>query len=215
MNVTCTGCPAKYSVPDEKVRGKKVRITCKHCGTTLVVDGSALGAGRSVGGKVEAAGAAGAVPMVSLGPAIEPTSPVATQPTPPAPELTWLVGFADERQERHTTSAVVDLYASGKIDDETLLWKDGMDEWLALFDIPEVAGAMKQRGVARRAPSFDAPLTSDDEPTVVGKSPFEDETVVSSAPEVAKSSPVAAAALQPTAGCSLLSVPPPAAARAL
>ena len=43
MNVTCTGCPAKYAVPDEKVRGKKVRITCKHCGANIVVDGSALG----------------------------------------------------------------------------------------------------------------------------------------------------------------------------
>ena len=41
MNVTCTGCPAKYAVPDEKVRGKKVRITCKHCGTNIVVDGTA------------------------------------------------------------------------------------------------------------------------------------------------------------------------------
>src|SRR6478735_6317616 len=40
MNVTCTGCPAKYAVPDEKVRGKKVRITCKHCGTHIVVDGT-------------------------------------------------------------------------------------------------------------------------------------------------------------------------------
>src|SRR5260221_703646 len=45
MNVACTACPAKYSVPDEKVRGKKVKITCKHCGTAIVVDGSSLGPG--------------------------------------------------------------------------------------------------------------------------------------------------------------------------
>ena len=38
MIVACSSCPAQYSVPDAKVRGKKVRVTCKHCGTGIVVD---------------------------------------------------------------------------------------------------------------------------------------------------------------------------------
>ena len=42
MNVACTACPAKYAVPDDKVRGRKVKITCKHCGTAIVVDGSKM-----------------------------------------------------------------------------------------------------------------------------------------------------------------------------
>jgi predicted Zn finger-like uncharacterized protein len=36
--VACSSCPAQYSVPDAKIRGKKVRVTCKHCGTAIVVD---------------------------------------------------------------------------------------------------------------------------------------------------------------------------------
>jgi predicted Zn finger-like uncharacterized protein len=36
--VACSSCPAQYSVPDAKIRGKKVRVTCKHCGTGIVVD---------------------------------------------------------------------------------------------------------------------------------------------------------------------------------
>jgi predicted Zn finger-like uncharacterized protein len=44
MNVSCTSCSAKYGIPDEKVRGKKVKITCKHCGTAIVVDGTTLDA---------------------------------------------------------------------------------------------------------------------------------------------------------------------------
>lgn len=40
MNVSCTNCPAKYAVPDEKVRGRKVRITCKRCGAAIIVDGT-------------------------------------------------------------------------------------------------------------------------------------------------------------------------------
>lgn len=38
MIVACTSCPAQYSVPDAKVRGKKVRVTCKHCGAGILVD---------------------------------------------------------------------------------------------------------------------------------------------------------------------------------
>src|SRR4051794_39951285 len=147
MNVTCTGCPAKYSVPDEKVRGKKVRITCKHCATNIVVDGSALGATESAStsvlpqvepaapepapaSPVAAASKAAATPLASA-PAV---TPAAGKPAPV--ETTWLVGFIDDRQEPHTTSSVVDLYAARKIDHETLVWKDGMDDWLPPFDVP-------------------------------------------------------------------------------
>ena len=38
--VTCTSCSAQYSVPDAKIRGKKVRITCRHCAAGFVVDAS-------------------------------------------------------------------------------------------------------------------------------------------------------------------------------
>ncbi|HEX4336560.1 MAG TPA: zinc-ribbon domain-containing protein [Polyangiaceae bacterium] len=44
MNIACSSCPAKYAVPDEKVRGRKVRITCKRCGAAIIVDGTAVGA---------------------------------------------------------------------------------------------------------------------------------------------------------------------------
>ncbi len=221
MNVTCTGCPAKYSVPDEKVRGKKVRITCKHCGTNIVVDGSALGASQSVLPQAEpAVDAAAPGPAASPSPAATPpgapttaavapaVSAMASAPTKAAStESTWLVGFIDERQEQHSTSGVADLYASRKIDDETLVWKDGMDDWLSPFDVPEIAALLKQRGVARRAPSFALSGSSDDEPTVVGRSPFDDETVVSSvapaeteqrAPAKSPAAPAVSAARQST-----------------
>ncbi|HYP74732.1 MAG TPA: zinc-ribbon domain-containing protein [Polyangiaceae bacterium] len=39
MIIVCNSCSAQYSVSDAKVRGKLVRITCKHCSTAIVVDG--------------------------------------------------------------------------------------------------------------------------------------------------------------------------------
>lgn len=48
MIVACNSCPSQYSVPDAKVRGKKVRITCKHCGAPIVVDGSNMPAAAAL-----------------------------------------------------------------------------------------------------------------------------------------------------------------------
>ncbi len=40
MKVTCQSCQAKYSIADEKVRGKVAKIRCKKCGTTIIVNGT-------------------------------------------------------------------------------------------------------------------------------------------------------------------------------
>jgi predicted Zn finger-like uncharacterized protein len=37
--IVCNSCSTQYSVNDAKVRGKLVRITCKHCASAIVVDG--------------------------------------------------------------------------------------------------------------------------------------------------------------------------------
>src|SRR6478736_8756519 len=160
MNVTCTGCPAKYAVPDEKVRGKKVRITCKHCGTNIIVDGTASDE---------------AAPK----PAAQATQPKAfaeakqsAQAKAPA-ESMFIVGFADDRQETHPVSRIVELYSAGKIDDEALVWKDGMADWLSPFDVPELAAAFRAKNVAPRAPGA-AFAAAEDEATLVVRSPLDD-----------------------------------------
>ncbi|MET0792306.1 MAG: hypothetical protein ABW061_12360 [Polyangiaceae bacterium] len=41
------------------------------------------------------------------------------------------------------------------MDDEALVWKDGMADWLSPFDVPEVAAAMLGRGVTRKSSQAD------------------------------------------------------------
>src|SRR5579862_8566404 len=40
MKITCQACQAKYTIADDKVVGKVVKIRCKKCGATIVVNGS-------------------------------------------------------------------------------------------------------------------------------------------------------------------------------
>ncbi len=50
MNVQCLSCSSRYSVPDAKVQGRKVRIKCKRCGEPILIDGTGLGKAQVVSG---------------------------------------------------------------------------------------------------------------------------------------------------------------------
>ncbi len=181
MNVSCTSCSAKYAVPDEKVRGKKVKITCKHCGTGIIVDGTKPGA-MSVAPAAPAAPAAAGAPRPAATPAVPVAAPSpAATPAAAAPaidqEPRWDVAYPDDRQETLSASEIAEKYAQGSLDDDAFLWRDGMADWAAPFDIPELAAVLSARGLTRSvavaAAAATPPLLEEDEATQVQRSPFE------------------------------------------
>ena len=108
MKVTCQSCQAKYTIADEKVRGKVAKIRCKKCGTTIIVNGT------------DAASSGGTVAdYTQQGPADEQ----------------WSILVADGDQRQLTVSQVAELFAAGSISLETPAWKDGMADWLPISQI--------------------------------------------------------------------------------
>lgn len=166
MNVACTACPAKYAVPDDRVRGKRVRITCKHCGTFIVVDGTHLGEGGSQAGRMPqntAANAAREKRKTMLGIGGSPNASAAAslgvpaQSSPRASRVppadvpshhAWLVALSDGRREPASLARIVDLFVANSIDTSTYIWREGMPDWKKPFEIPEIAAALRARGVA-------------------------------------------------------------------
>lgn len=216
MNVTCTGCPAKYAVPDEKVRGKKVRITCKHCGTNIIVDGTVSDPAQEASPKPAAQPTASAAKST----AVEPKQPAAAKAAAAPSEVMFIVGFADDRQEMHTIARIVELYSAGKIDDDTLVWKDGMPDWLSPFDVPELAAAFRAKNVAPRAQAPTAPAfmpADEEDATLVVKSPLDDPEVAAAIAASAPSAPPTTTAAAPTttaaAPATTAAAPAPAAAK--
>jgi predicted Zn finger-like uncharacterized protein len=193
MNVSCTSCSAKYAVPDEKVRGKKVKITCKHCGTGIIVDGTKLdAAAEPAPAAISAAPApAPAAAPLAVTQAATPLAvakaaapePAAKAPAPEAAakpvveELRFDIAYPDDRQETLSVSEIVDEYEKGTLDDDAFIWREGMTDWKAPFDIPELSAALAARGLKKRAaPLAQAPLAQpfvDDEPTKIQDSPLE------------------------------------------
>ena len=136
MNVACPSCPAKYAVPDEKVRGKKARITCKRCGSAIIVDGTSLQASKPP-------------PKPRAEPLPPPPAASGSEEAAPSPQE-WLVAITDDRQEPASTDEIVAWYSASVIDADTFIWKDGMAEWQTAFEIPEIARALEQQGLERR-----------------------------------------------------------------
>ncbi|HMI85178.1 MAG TPA: zinc-ribbon domain-containing protein [Polyangiaceae bacterium] len=114
MKVTCQSCQAKYTIADEKVRGKVAKIRCKKCGTTIIVDGNDPASATAEPAAV---------------------APVADYTQQGASDEQWTVLVADGDQRTLTAAQVAELYASGTVGYETLVWKDGMGDWTAIGQV--------------------------------------------------------------------------------
>jgi predicted Zn finger-like uncharacterized protein len=121
MKITCQACAAKYTIADEKVLGKIVKIRCKKCGATIVVNGNDPSA---------SAGSAGAEPPHAFDYASQG-----------AQADGWTVNVADGDQRTMADAEIVAGYHAGWITDETYCWKDGMTDWLPLREIEQLYAA--------------------------------------------------------------------------
>jgi predicted Zn finger-like uncharacterized protein len=110
MEVHCESCPAKYAIPDEKVRGRKVRIKCKHCSAAILVDGSKLGASPSGAHTADPASQTKPSAPAPMRAAAEPApTRAASTPDPeppPEPAAATKPAAAAETQPKATTAAI-------------------------------------------------------------------------------------------------------------
>lgn len=112
MKIVCEACQAKYSISDDKVRGKAFKIRCKKCSHIIVVR-SGEGSG--------------------LSPQPEPVS----VPTPAAEAATWHIVVDGEQVGPLSESDVRARLSRGEITGETYIWREGMGDWLKISTVPE------------------------------------------------------------------------------
>jgi len=142
MKVSCQACGAKYTIADDKVRGRKVKIRCKSCGTPIVVDGQ---------GDAPAAPAAGGAPAAA--------APAAAT----GPSASWSVNLSDTEQRTMSTEEIVAAWKSGEVTTDAFVWKDGMGDWVAVLECAELAPLLAGGAAAAPAPDAGTPFG----PTVV------------------------------------------------
>ncbi len=120
MKIICDACSAKYSIADEKVRGKVFKIRCKKCSNVILVRGD----------EPEPA------PMEAQAPAATTVSP---RPAGIADE--WYVVINQEQVGPLAPSQVREKIEQGEINGDTFAWKEGMADWVGLSTLSEFKDA--------------------------------------------------------------------------
>src|SRR5262245_24173435 len=112
MKITCQSCQSKYTVSDDKVQGKTVKIKCRKCGATILVNSG--GATTSTGG--------GVADPVSVSTGGDGAS-------------SYLVNVAEGDQRSMSMAEVVAAYNGSVITADTYVWADGMGDWQPLGQV--------------------------------------------------------------------------------
>jgi predicted Zn finger-like uncharacterized protein len=141
MKIVCDACQAKYSIADDKIQGKAFKIRCKKCNHIIVVKlGAENAQGASVGG-----GAASERPRTTGSHA---AAKAAEQPV-------WHIVVDGEQVGPLTESEIKDRLRQGKVNSDTLVWKEGFADWTQFSAVPELTpllARITQHPVAKPAP---------------------------------------------------------------
>ncbi len=170
MKITCQSCQSKYNVADEKVQGKIVKIRCRKCGATIVVQGNG---GAATNGSGAAAGPANAGAAGGEAEGVQ-----------------WHVNVGDADPRTMSLSELVEAYNAGTVAQDTFIWTDGMDDWKPLSEIDAVVSALHAGAAAAPAPAFPSPAVEPAYTAPAAATP-------ASAPMMAAAAPVAAVAAEP------------------
>jgi predicted Zn finger-like uncharacterized protein len=122
MKIVCDACSAKYSIADDKVRGKVFKIRCKKCSNIIVVRGTTNGEGEAHEEQRDSRlfdehGEDGEM----------------------AEDAIWHVVVDQEQVGPLTPAEVRQRFAQGQIDAETYTWREGFADWQPLASISEFA----------------------------------------------------------------------------
>lgn len=161
MKFSCERCQTRYSIGDEKVRGKVLKIRCKTCGNIVVVRES-TGTGQAQAEQAIAAASSTGGGVTSLAP--PQSASAAGAPRAPAgrPDVDWYVAIKGKQHGPAKRDEVARLFREGKISDRSYLWHEGMAAWTRLREVPQFASLLQPTG-AEAPPSRRPPPPPSDE----------------------------------------------------
>ncbi|HVR02438.1 MAG TPA: AgmX/PglI C-terminal domain-containing protein [Polyangia bacterium] len=176
MKFVCDRCQTKYSIADEKVRGKVLKVRCKTCQNVITVREAGAKPSQNALSPVRSSqkpSGAHAAPLAEVGEHDEqserthiapaPAGLMADllqgqlhgrRPTPPPPPplgdgVEWFLALDGAQQGPFARRALVDHLLALPKNADVHVWNDKMDGWKSPKDVPEVAHDL----TARRPPT--------------------------------------------------------------
>ncbi|MDQ3263276.1 MAG: zinc-ribbon domain-containing protein [Myxococcota bacterium] len=167
MNFACENCQRRYTIADEKVRDRPVRIRCKACQHLMSV-GPLPAPEPQAYEEEEKEDATRMVSLESLevlrvqtmSPAVAAPAPAPAanpwedEPTRAAPSgedgALWFVSSGGKQLGPFATAELVAKLRSGAVQARNFVWKKGMTDWKRASDLPELAGLLEEPAAAAR-----------------------------------------------------------------
>jgi predicted Zn finger-like uncharacterized protein len=181
MKFLCDRCKTRYSIADERVRGKVLKIRCKSCSHVITVregmtddeDGAtpapvaatpapaAKAGGAKQGGTftgpapVGRGGSASAANGSALADAfaqVMQPQRADTEPPPSALEEEWYVSLDGNQEGPYSLAEAQAWIAGKKLDDDLYCWSEGFDDWLPVDKVGHFRGLRKAAPAKPRPP---------------------------------------------------------------
>src|SRR5262245_14383979 len=127
MKIVCDNCSTKYSIADEKVRGKVFKIKCKKCSHIIVVKGQEGAAAE--GAPVGPGGFDQKETKVFDYSGYDGSQASAGASAPGAAEAVWHLVIDREQVGPLSPVELQQKWAAGEIDAETYAWREGFGDW--------------------------------------------------------------------------------------
>ena len=128
MKIVCDACAAKYSIADDKVKGKVFKIRCKKCSNIIVVRGTGGAADEPAAG-----------PYDQKETRVYDYGSQDAGAAPPADDAVWHVVIDQEQIGPISVADVQARFAAGELDVESYVWREGFADWLPLSQVPDFA----------------------------------------------------------------------------
>jgi predicted Zn finger-like uncharacterized protein len=131
MKFVCERCQTKYSIADDKVRQKVLKIRCKTCENVITIRDAVVVASQ-----------------VAAMPPPAPAPPAAR----PARFVEWHIVINGQQDGPFALSTVVTRVLAAKRDEEVYVWNEHLEAWKEPRTVPEVAAEMRARASAMPPP---------------------------------------------------------------
>jgi len=161
MKFSCDRCQTRYSIGDDKVKGKVLKIRCKTCGNIVVVrEQLPTVQGEASGYATPQMAAGGGTGSINVQPAQQTGSRAALAAPAPSPapstgktgDFEWYVAIKGKQHGPAKRDDVARLFRDGRITDRTYLWHDQLPSWVRLKDLPEFAAIVAEGPAPKRPP---------------------------------------------------------------
>ena len=161
MKFVCDRCQTKYSIADEKVRGKILKVRCKAC-TNIITVREEAAAGtprRAPSTAVPTLGSSASRAAMPEG--RPPSAPAARPPAPPpaVPDdgVQWYLALDGNRTGPFTRRQLVDKVAPFSADADLHIWNEQLGSWKPPGQVPAIAADLAARKPSGPPPFPGAP----------------------------------------------------------